>query len=176
MLAAEHAINSPLLETSIKEADGMIISIIADENVALSEITAATNSIRKEAAKNVKIIWGLKFDPNIGDKIEITVIATKSGGLRDCPATTAVTEDEAEEVAEAPVAEAAPAPQPDVAPVAQAAPAPAPAPQPTARPIPTPAPVTVKPQEPKPAVRPDTLLSDLEFKFIQSVATKKFDR
>ncbi len=175
MLAAEHAINSPLLETSIKEADGMIISIIADENVALSEITEATNSIRKEAAKNVKIIWGLKFDPNIGDKIEITVIATRSGGLRDYPMNNNAIEEE-------PVMQ-----NPVVPPVA---PNPAPAPQQNARPIPTPAaapvhntapapqqqPVTVKPQEPKTAVRPDTLLSDLEFKFIQSVATKKFDR
>ena len=175
MLAAEHAINSPLLETSINEADGMIISIIADENVALSEITAATNSIRKEAAKNVKIIWGLKFDPNMGDKIEITVIATKSGGLREC-SIPAVVENEVEEAPEAPVEEAVPAPAPVVTPVAQEAPAPAPAPQPTVRTIPTPTPVTVKPQEPKTAVRPDTLLSDLEFKFIQSVATKKFDR
>ncbi len=173
MLAAEHAINSPLLETSIKEADGMIISIIADENVALSEITAATNSIRKEAAKDVKIIWGLKFDPSIGDKIEITVIATKSGGLRDCPVNT-VAEDETTEIEEAPVENVAPvdAPAAPAAPTAQAAPAPAP--QQTVRP--TPAPVTVKPQEPKAAVRPDSLLSDLEFKFIQSVATKKFDR
>ncbi len=83
MLAAEQAINSPLLETSIKDADGMIISIISSEKVALSAITEATNKIRKEAAPNVNLILGLKFDSNMGDNIEITVIATKSGGLRE---------------------------------------------------------------------------------------------
>ena len=83
MLAAEQAISSPLLETSIKDADGMIISIISSEKVALSAITEATNKIRKEAAPNVNLILGLKFDSNMGDNIEITVIATKSGGLRD---------------------------------------------------------------------------------------------
>ncbi len=81
MLAAEQAINSPLLETSINDADGMIISVTADENVAINEISEAINSINERAAKNVRIIWGLKFDPNMGDKIEITVIATKSGNI-----------------------------------------------------------------------------------------------
>ncbi len=83
MLAAEQAINSPLLETSINDADGMIISVTADENVAINEISEAINSINERAAKNVRIIWGLKFDPNMGDKIEITVIATKSGTIQD---------------------------------------------------------------------------------------------
>ncbi len=83
MLAAEQAINSPLLETSIKDADGMIVSIISSDKVALTAITEATNKIRKEAAPNVNLILGLKFDPNMGDNIEITVIATKSGGLKE---------------------------------------------------------------------------------------------
>ncbi len=83
MLAAEQAINSPLLETSINDADGMIISVTADENVAINEISDAINSINERAAKNVRIIWGLKFDPSMGDKIEITVIATKSGTIQD---------------------------------------------------------------------------------------------
>lgn len=87
MLAAEQAISSPLLETSIKDADGMIVSIISSDKVALSAITEATNKIRKEAAPNVNLILGLKFDPEMGDNIEITVIATKSGGLREQPAT-----------------------------------------------------------------------------------------
>ncbi len=83
MLAADQAINSPLLETSINDADGMIISVTADENVAVNEISDAINKIRKDAAKNVRIIWGLKFDPNMGDNIEITVIATKSGTIQE---------------------------------------------------------------------------------------------
>ncbi len=83
MKAAEQAINSPLLETSIDDADGMIISVTADENVSINEISDAIKSINERAASNVRIIWGLKFDPGMGDKIEITVIATKSGTIAD---------------------------------------------------------------------------------------------
>ncbi len=111
MLAAEQAINSPLLETSIKDADGMIISIISSEKVALSAITEATNKIRKEAAPNVNLILGLKFDPNMGDNIEITVIATKSGGLKEAAAneenTAAVSANSETEINE-PMAETSP--------------------------------------------------------------------
>ena len=78
MAAAHLAINSPLLETSINEADGMIISVIAND-VPLHEIDEAAKKIGAEAAPNARIIWGIKFDPSIGDKIEITVIATKKG-------------------------------------------------------------------------------------------------
>jgi cell division GTPase FtsZ len=63
----------------------MIVSIVSNENVALSDVTEAINKIRKEAAPNVKLIWGLRFDASVGDTIEITVIATKSGGLREQP-------------------------------------------------------------------------------------------
>ncbi|MBE6610339.1 MAG: cell division protein FtsZ [Ruminococcaceae bacterium] len=78
MLAAEQAINSPLLETSIKEADGMIISIVAGESMTLTEVNEAAQMIKNECASSVKIIWGLKFDPEMKDSIEITVIATRN--------------------------------------------------------------------------------------------------
>ena len=83
MLAAEQAITSPLLETSIEDADGMIVSIISSDKVPVTAITEATNRIRKDAAPNVKLIFGINFDATMGDTIEITVIATKSGGLKE---------------------------------------------------------------------------------------------
>ncbi len=171
MLAAEQAINSPLLETSIKEADGMIISVIANESVALNEITEATQMIKNEASPNVRIIWGLKFDPDIGDGIEITVIATRNGGMRDFVLTPSVPAMETPAVAQV-------APEIPVAPVAQAIPTaqPAPAPAPQVAPAPAVPVVEVpvaetKPQEP--AIPRPSFYTDSDFQFLQRVAMRK---
>ncbi len=177
MLAAEQAINSPLLETSIKEADGMIISVIADENVVVNEISEAIKNIQKDAARNVRIIWGLKFDPNMGDNIEITVIATRSGGLRDADAYAQNAEEEpamsapSNPAASIPTYQQTMQPQANIPP--QAAYAPRPQPQPPVNTpnmphVPVNEPVTVRPQAPKPLDY--KFLNENEFKFIQSVA------
>ena len=177
MLAAEQAINSPLLETSIKEADGMIISIIANENIVLNEVTEATQMIKNEASPNARIIWGLKFDPEIGDGIEITVIATRSGGMRELyPEAPA----EATDMNMAPQQTSA-YQQPPVQPQYNAAPSYSQAPQ--QRPVQQPAaaqqipqqqePVQVKPQDQTPPQRPASFYTDLDFKFLQNVAMRK---
>jgi len=168
--AAQQAINSPLLETTIKEADGIIISTISNENIPLNEINEAIQEIIKEAAPNAKIIWGLKFDPKLEDSIEITVIATKSGGMRDFPIMPVI-EEPAPVIPEVapivaptePVATAEPvAPIQNAAPVAPATPAP------------VAEPVTVKPQDQTPAARPNsTFYTDLDFQFLQRVAMRK---
>ncbi len=183
MLAAEQAINSPLLETSIKEADGMIISIIANENIVLNEVTEATQMIKNEASPNARIIWGLKFDPEIGDGIEITVIATRSGGMREIYSE--VPADSADMNAapqQAPAYQPTMQPQYNQAP-AYSAPAPAPASQQTQRPVQQQAPVQqqithqepvqVKPQDQTPPQRPASFYTDLDFKFLQNVAMRK---
>ena len=164
MLAAEQAINSPLLETSIKEADGMIISIVAGESMTLTEVNEAAQMIKNECASSVKIIWGLKFDPEMKDSIEITVIATRNkeifiGGENNETDTIANIIPPVEPV-QAPVV------TPVAAPVVNPTPAPAPAPVAPVAPA-------VKPQDPKPATRPGNFLTDNDFVFIQSIATKK---
>lgn len=75
--AVEMAISSPLLETSIDGAKALIINFVASPDIGLNE-TALANSMIKEAAhKDAKIFWGVTFDENMKDEVEITVIATK---------------------------------------------------------------------------------------------------
>ena len=176
--AAQQAINSPLLETTIKEADGIIISTISNENIPLSEINEAIQEIIKEAAPNARIIWGLKFDPKLEDSIEITVIATKSGGMKDFPI--APIAPEAPIAPISPIAPVAPiVPEATVAPVAAEpeAPVQAAAPvepvAPVAPATPTaPAEPVAKPQETAAPTRAPFLSND-DFAFLQKVAMRK---
>ena len=75
-LAAVAAISSPLLETSIAGAMGVLISITASEDIQLDEIDAASHMIHAEAHPDANIIWGATFDPNLVDEMRITIIAT----------------------------------------------------------------------------------------------------
>ncbi len=74
--AAEMAISSPLLETSISGAKGLIINITVPVNVELGEIDAATSHISSTVDKEANIIFGAVFDENLDDEIKITIIAT----------------------------------------------------------------------------------------------------
>lgn len=76
-IAAKQAISSPLLDSSITSAEGIIISIKADENVQLDEVYA-TSAMITEQIPGAKIIWGIDFDPELDDSIQIVVIATKA--------------------------------------------------------------------------------------------------
>ncbi len=75
-LAAMEAISSPLLETSITGATGVLVSITASEDIQLSEIDAASNMIYEEAHPDANIIWGATFDPTLQDEMRVTIIAT----------------------------------------------------------------------------------------------------
>ncbi len=75
-LAAMAAISSPLLETSITGAMGVLVSITASENIQLDEIEAASQMIYDEAHPDANIIWGAAFDPNLDDEMRVTIIAT----------------------------------------------------------------------------------------------------
>ena len=75
-LAAMAAISSPLLETSITGAMGVLVSITASENIQLDEIEAASQMIYAEAHPDANIIWGAAFDPNLDDEMRVTIIAT----------------------------------------------------------------------------------------------------
>ena len=75
-LAAMAAISSPLLETNIAGATGVLLSITLSENVELDEINLASNLVYEEAHPDANIIWGARFDPNLEDEIRVTIIAT----------------------------------------------------------------------------------------------------
>jgi cell division protein FtsZ len=75
--AAASAIDNPLLEeTSIVGATHILINITGTEDISLVEVDEAINAIRAKADPGVEIIHGIRFDPDLGDKIRVTVIAT----------------------------------------------------------------------------------------------------
>lgn len=74
--AAMMAISSPLLETSIKGARGIIVNFTASPDIGLDEVDAAATMIQKEAHPDAQIIWGAAFDSNLEDEMKVTVIAT----------------------------------------------------------------------------------------------------
>ncbi len=74
--AAEQAINSSLLETSIAGASRILFSIAGGPELALSEVDEAARVVEAVADENANIIYGQIVDPDLGDTIRITVIAT----------------------------------------------------------------------------------------------------
>ncbi len=78
--AAEKAISSPLLEDiSIHGARGILINVTAGPDVTLQEINEAAELIHAEAHDEANIIWGMVIDPEIGETVRVTVIATGFG-------------------------------------------------------------------------------------------------
>ena len=75
-LAARAAIFSPLLESSISGARGILINITISPDVGLEEIHQASEMIAAEAHPDASIIWGVAFDPDLDDEMKITIIAT----------------------------------------------------------------------------------------------------
>lgn len=75
-LAAKAAISSPLLETSIAGARGVIISITVPTDIGLEEVDIASSMIQSEAHPDATVIWGVAFDPELEDEMRVTVIAT----------------------------------------------------------------------------------------------------
>lgn len=76
--AAQMAISSPLLETSISGAKGVIINITSSPDIGLDEVTVASEMISSMVDPDANIIWGTAFDENMEDEMSVTVIATGS--------------------------------------------------------------------------------------------------
>lgn len=74
--AANEAISSPLLETSINGARGILISITVSPDVGLEDVTLASTMIKNEAHPDANVIWGVAFDQDLEDEMRITIIAT----------------------------------------------------------------------------------------------------
>ncbi len=75
-LAAKAAISSPLLETSISGARGILGNITASPDISMEEIDTACTMIADEAHEDATVIWGVAFDPNMEDSMKVTIIAT----------------------------------------------------------------------------------------------------
>ena len=74
--AAKQAIQSPLLETSIEGARGIIINITGGSDMGLHEINTAAELVQRSADPEANIIFGAVVDDSLGDELQITVIAT----------------------------------------------------------------------------------------------------
>jgi cell division protein FtsZ len=81
--AAEDAISSKLLDITIDGARGVLFNVTGGPNLTLFEVNQAAAIIRETAHPDVNMIFGAVIDPNMGDEIRVTVIATgfERGGL-----------------------------------------------------------------------------------------------
>lgn len=79
--AAQRAINSPLLEDiSIEGARGLLMNITGPSDMTLEEVDEASNYIKNEVNADADVFWGMVFDDNLEDEVQITVIATGIDG------------------------------------------------------------------------------------------------
>jgi len=78
-VAANSAISSPLLETTIQGAKGVIISITSSPDITLDDVDVAAKIISDAADKDANIIFGVAFDEKLDDEMVVTVIATGFG-------------------------------------------------------------------------------------------------
>ncbi len=80
LLAAEKAISSPLLETSMEGARAILLSITGGPDLSLVEVSEAAKLVGEAAHPDANIIFGANIDEELGDQIWITVVATRFDG------------------------------------------------------------------------------------------------
>jgi cell division protein FtsZ len=85
--AAERALRSPLIDTEISGARGILLSIAGGDDLSLVEVTEAAEAIRAVATDDTNIIFGATVDPRLSGQVWVTVIATGLGkGVRSAAA------------------------------------------------------------------------------------------
>ncbi|MBV8065439.1 MAG: cell division protein FtsZ [Actinobacteria bacterium] len=80
--AARAAVSSPLLETSIEGATGILLNITGGPDIGLFEVNEAAEVVTSAADQNANVIFGAVIDDALGDEIRVTVIATGFGAQR----------------------------------------------------------------------------------------------
>ena len=87
--AAKMAISSPLLETSINGAKGVLVNVTGSMDIGLEEVETAANLVQQAAHPDALIIFGAAFDEELEDEIRVTVISTGfeegAGGMPSNP-------------------------------------------------------------------------------------------
>ena len=83
--AAEQAVSSPLLESSIDGARGVLLSIAGGSDLGLFEVSEAANLIESSAHEEANIIFGTIIDDSLGDEVRVTVIAAGFDTLPSTP-------------------------------------------------------------------------------------------
>src|SRR6202012_457760 len=80
--AAEHAVASPLLETSMEGARSILLSITGGPDLSLWEVNEAARAVAEAAHPDANIIFGGMVDEKLGNNVWVTVIATGYGDVR----------------------------------------------------------------------------------------------
>jgi len=80
MLAAEKAISSPLLETSMDGARSILLSITGGADLSLVEVSEAAKVVGEAAHPDANIIFGANVDEELSDQVWVTVVATRFDG------------------------------------------------------------------------------------------------
>ena len=79
--AVKAAISSPLLETGIQGARGIILNIVgSNESLSMSEVYAASTTVQESASPDAEIIWGASLDDSLGETVRVTIVATRFEG------------------------------------------------------------------------------------------------
>jgi len=89
--AAMAAVASPLLETSINGATGVLINVTGSSDLGLDDVETAANIVMEAANPEANIIFGAAFDDNFDDEMRVTVIATGFDSTPSAPAATKAT-------------------------------------------------------------------------------------
>lgn len=76
MSAAQQAINSPLLESTMEGAKGVLLSVAGGSDLGLQEVNEASTMVEEKADSEANIIFGTIIDDNLGDEVRVTIIAT----------------------------------------------------------------------------------------------------
>ncbi|MBR2808347.1 MAG: cell division protein FtsZ [Oscillospiraceae bacterium] len=108
--AARIAVASPLMETSIDGARGVLINITGSSDMGLEDVEAAADLVQEAAHPDANIIFGASFDESMQDEIRVTVIATgfEQGSAKKAAKAAAAPAAEAAAPAPAPAAPQAP--------------------------------------------------------------------
>jgi cell division protein FtsZ len=85
VLAAEKAISSPLLETSMEGARSILLSITGGSDLSLVEVSEAAKVVGEAAHPDANIIFGANVDDELSDQIWVTVVATRFDGRPQAP-------------------------------------------------------------------------------------------
>src|SRR5262249_19831346 len=80
--AARAAVSSPLLESSIEGATGILLNITGGPDIGLFEVNEAAEVVTSAADANANVIFGAVIDDTMGEEGRVTVIATGFGGGR----------------------------------------------------------------------------------------------
>ena len=78
--AAHAAVSSPLLETTLDGATGVLLNITGGSGLGLFEVNEAAEVVTGHADPNANVIFGAVIDESMGDEVRVTVIATGFGG------------------------------------------------------------------------------------------------